>query len=73
MTDGVTQPDLGSLMVDKRTGKIGKVMGHEGPYVQLRPLQGGKEWDVPPDELRDADPSEALGAKVAMANARWGK
>ncbi|MFJ4832806.1 hypothetical protein ACIP79_23325 [Streptomyces sp. NPDC088747] len=69
----MTRPKVGSLAVDKRTGEVAEVMGYEGPYVQLRPLRGGKEWDVPPEELRDADPSEALSAKVAVANGRWRK
>ncbi|GCD44082.1 hypothetical protein ACFYWU_12360 [Streptomyces chrestomyceticus] len=58
-------------MVDARTGRVGQVMGHEGPYVQLRPPRGGKEWDVPPDSLREPTAAEALSAKVAVANRRW--
>ncbi|MEV0259441.1 hypothetical protein AB0H82_34980 [Streptomyces sp. NPDC050732] len=65
-------------MVDKRTGKAGVVMGHEGPYVQLRPPRGGTEWDVPPEALRLPTQAEDLSAKVSMANTaslsngRWG-
>ncbi|PWI20622.1 hypothetical protein DI272_23335 [Streptomyces sp. Act143] len=65
--------DIGALVVDTRDGRIGVVMGKEGPYVQLRPLQGGVEWDVPPDLLRASEPGEVLSAKVAVANGRWGK
>ncbi|MDN3023605.1 hypothetical protein [Streptomyces sp. S.PB5] len=65
--------DTGALMVDTRDGRVGVVMGNEGPYVQLRPPQGGVEWDVPPDLLREPEPGEVLSAKVAVANARWGK
>jgi len=42
------KPPIGSYVVDTHTGKVGMVMGHEGPYVQLRALGGGKEWDVAP-------------------------
>ncbi len=46
------------------------VMGHEGPYVQLRPLGGGKEWDCAPDTVRRATAAERLSAATAYANAR---
>ncbi|WP_399935512.1 hypothetical protein [Streptomyces kanamyceticus] len=59
-------------MVDTRTDKTGYVMGHEGPYVQLRPPRGGTEWDVPLAALRRPTQSEELSAKVSVANGRWG-
>jgi len=40
-----TKPPIGSYVVDTHTERVGMVMGHEGPYVQLRPLGGGKEWE----------------------------
>ncbi|AJE85734.1 MULTISPECIES: hypothetical protein [Streptomyces] len=43
---------VGSYAVDTRTGQLGRVMGHEGPYVQLRPLGGGREWDCAPEAVR---------------------
>jgi hypothetical protein len=43
-----TQPPAQPLMVDKRNDQVGFVIGQTGPYVQLRPPQGGKERDVPP-------------------------
>ncbi|WP_436846370.1 hypothetical protein [Streptomyces griseorubiginosus] len=49
---------VGSCVVDTRTGKVGVVMGHEGPYVQLRPYGGGREWDAAPDAVREATPVE---------------
>jgi len=67
-----TQPGVQTLMVDKRNDQVGVVMGHEGPYVQLRPPQGGKEWDVPAEELRLPTQAEEIRAKVAVANGRWG-
>ncbi len=73
MIDDAVLPAVGTLMVDARTGKSGIVMGHEGPYVQLRPSRGGTEWDVPPDALRQPTQSEELSSKVAVANGRWGR
>ncbi|MEU9112236.1 hypothetical protein AB0D04_10670 [Streptomyces sp. NPDC048483] len=58
----------GRYAVDGRDGRIGKVMGQEGPYVQLRPPGGGREWDCPPGALRPAGPWDELRAKVAEAN-----
>lgn len=26
---------IGSYVVEIRTGRVGRVMGHEGPYVQI--------------------------------------
>ncbi|MEU3512905.1 hypothetical protein ABZ733_34625 [Streptomyces longwoodensis] len=66
-------PALRAVMVDERNGRIGRVMGSEGPYVQLRPLSRGKEWDVPPDQLRAPTQAEELSVKVAVVNGRWGR
>lgn len=63
-------PPIGSYAVDTRNGRVGIVMGYEGPYVQLRPHGGGKEWDVEPEAVRDATPAERLSAATAYANAR---
>ncbi|SOE27594.1 hypothetical protein SAMN05442782_4388 [Streptomyces sp. OK228] len=65
-----TKPPIGSYVVDTHTGRVGMVMGHEGPYVQLRPLGGGKEWDCAPDAVRRATAAERLSAATACANAR---
>jgi hypothetical protein len=73
-TEGQTvSPDAGALVVDRRSGKVGVVMGHVGPYVQLRPPRGDREWDVPPEDVRTPTPAEELSAKVAVANRRWGR
>ncbi|MFE0101128.1 hypothetical protein [Streptomyces sp. NPDC059009] len=39
-------------------------MGHIGPYVQLRPPGGGREWDADPARVRAATPDEQLHANV---------
>jgi hypothetical protein len=64
------KPPVGSYVVDTRTGRVGIVMGHEGPYVQLRPYGGGREWDAEPDAVRRATQAERLTAATAYANAR---
>ncbi|MFJ9426331.1 hypothetical protein [Streptomyces sp. NPDC101249] len=64
------QPHVGETAEDTATRRVGKVMGFEGPYVQLRPIQGGKEWDADPARLRPVPVAEALSPAVATANAR---
>ncbi|WP_217166672.1 hypothetical protein [Streptomyces sp. AC512_CC834] len=65
-----TMPPVGIHAVDTRSGRVGIVMGHEGPYVQLRPYGGGREWDAEPGDVRHATPSERLSAAMAYTNAR---
>jgi hypothetical protein len=64
------RPTLGAHVVDLRSGRLGVVVGHEGPYVRLRPLGGGREWDVDPRAVRRATPAERLRAATAYVNAR---
>ncbi|KPI05530.1 hypothetical protein OK074_4449 [Actinobacteria bacterium OK074] len=64
------RPPLGAYAMDTRTGRVGVVMGHVGPYIQLRPYGGGREWDVEPGAVRMATPAERLSAATAYANAR---
>ncbi|MGA5129445.1 hypothetical protein ACPCTO_06520 [Streptomyces olivoreticuli] len=54
----------GRYAVDTRTNRLGERMGSEGPYVQLRPVGGGREWDCPPGKLRE--PTEAELKKVVI-------
>ncbi|MEU6404677.1 hypothetical protein [Streptomyces sp. NPDC046985] len=63
-------PPVGAYALDTGSGRVGVVMGHEGPYVQLRPLGGGREWDCAPDAVRTATPAERLSACTAYLNAR---
>nr|WP_229701131.1 hypothetical protein [Streptomyces camponoticapitis] len=45
-------------------------MARQGPYVQLRPLGGGREWDADPAHVRLLTPAELLSARVADVNTR---
>ncbi|CAL9417852.1 hypothetical protein SUDANB58_01783 [Streptomyces sp. enrichment culture] len=64
------KPPVGAYVIDTRTGRLGIVMGHEGPYVQLRPYGGGREWDAEPCAVRHATQAERISAVTAYANAR---
>ncbi|MCC3766391.1 hypothetical protein [Streptomyces sp. UNOC14_S4] len=63
-----------SYAVDTRTNRLGQVMDRHAGCLQLRPPQGGVEWDCPPEYARPASEAETLRAKVARRNAesRWG-
>ncbi|MFI6682183.1 hypothetical protein [Streptomyces sp. NPDC050485] len=63
-------PAVGSYVVDTGNGRLGQVMGREGPYLQLRPFGGGREWDCLPEAARTATTAERLSAATAYANAR---
>ncbi|MEJ8650253.1 hypothetical protein WKI65_19655 [Streptomyces sp. MS1.AVA.3] len=63
-------PAVGTLTLDTRSGRVGRVMEFRGPDVQLRPPQGGVEWDARPEDLRPLDTCERLSARVAEINAR---
>ena len=59
---------LRSYAVDVRSGRLGEVMGREGGYVQLRPVGGGREWDCPPESVREATTGEVLRERVRQVN-----
>ncbi|MET8243878.1 hypothetical protein ABZV31_05220 [Streptomyces sp. NPDC005202] len=63
-------PPPGTAVRDTARDRIGIVMGHEGPYLQLRPLSGGREWDAEPDHVLPLTPAELLHARLAETNAR---
>lgn len=62
--------EVGDAVEDTASRRFGKVMGFVGPFVQLRPIKGGLEWDAEPGNLRRLTRAEALSAGVAAANAR---
>ncbi|MER7048828.1 hypothetical protein [Streptomyces jumonjinensis] len=61
--------EVGTLALDSVTRRIGTVMGHVGPYVQLRPPGGGLEWDASPENVQPADASDRLRKRLAERNA----
>ncbi|MBU7596406.1 hypothetical protein JGS22_001805 [Streptomyces sp. P38-E01] len=61
---------VGEVVRDIARERVGRVVGREGSYVQLRPLGGGREWDAEPRELRAMSQTEVLSALVAELNAR---
>ncbi|MEO3751753.1 hypothetical protein [Streptomyces sp. B6B3] len=48
---GTSTPKVGSLARDTELGRLGKVMDYQSGRVWLRPVEGGREWDVQPDRV----------------------
>lgn len=69
---GATEPapPIGTPVRDTARDRVGVVSGHQGRYIQLRPLDGGREWDADPVHVEPVGPIEVLRARVAEANHR---
>ncbi|MFJ9430508.1 hypothetical protein ACIRQY_12635 [Streptomyces sp. NPDC101490] len=68
--EGDGPPLVDAVVLDTARNRVGRVMGSEGPYLQLRPLGGGREWDVTAAQLHRLTGAELLSTLVAEANAR---
>ncbi|MFD5748285.1 hypothetical protein [Streptomyces sp. NPDC127033] len=62
-------PALGTLMVDAQE-RVGEFRGEWCGLWSLRPVTGGTEWTVAPEDARPASAEQRLRAKTARANAR---
>ncbi|MEU1225411.1 hypothetical protein [Streptomyces sp. NPDC005828] len=60
----------GAWVYDQVAGVVGEFKGAAGPYVMLRPVGGGREWQADPADVRPATPAERLSAGVRAANER---
>ncbi|MFJ9888100.1 hypothetical protein ACIQRW_19850 [Streptomyces sp. NPDC091287] len=66
-----TVPAPGTLLADTSRGdRVGEFRGVAGPYWALRPVAGGREWEVEPRYVRPALLMEQLRARTARLNAR---
>ncbi|TDC75561.1 hypothetical protein E1283_12085 [Streptomyces hainanensis] len=62
-------PEVGELARDPR-GVVGRVVDHQAGRVWLRPVGGGREWDVPVEDVESAPMAELLRPAVVEANRR---
>lgn len=60
----------GTLVYDPQTCNVGEYQDRTGPYVMLRPVGGGREWQADPARIREATPEERLSAGVRALNDR---
>lgn len=63
-----TRPGIGELAKDSARDRIGVVMGEVGGRVQIRPINGGAEWDAMPDNVVTPTAREELSARLAIKN-----
>jgi hypothetical protein len=61
----------GTLVYDPQTRKVGEYQDRVGPYVMLRPVGGGREWQADPARIRAATQEERLSAGVKALNDRF--
>ncbi|MFJ1704040.1 hypothetical protein [Kitasatospora sp. NPDC088346] len=52
-------PEIGLLLVDTRTGRVGEFRDVQDGRWWLRPRGGGYEWDVDPGDVRLAPRGDA--------------
>lgn len=64
MSDETAGPERMTLAKDTSTGRVGRVMGKVGPYIHLRPIRGGTEWEALPEDVESITTGDALAAKV---------
>ncbi|WP_342634512.1 hypothetical protein [Streptomyces sp. AmelKG-E11A] len=57
-------------MVDVARDRVGEFRGEWCGWWCLRPVCGGTEWAVMPEDMQLARPEERLRAETARANAR---
>ena len=53
----ITHP-RGAWLMDTQRGRVGQLMDYVGGRAQLRPVGGGREWEVLPVNLRPARADE---------------
>jgi hypothetical protein len=63
-------PQMGAVVLDTGTDRVGVVLGSNARTVSLRPAGGGEPWNVRRDAVRPASPLDELRARVAEINAR---
>ncbi|MFI1932743.1 hypothetical protein [Streptomyces sp. NPDC020330] len=64
-------PAPGTLLVDTSRGdRVGEFQSVAGSYWSLRPVGGGREWEVEPCYVRTPALMEQLRARTARLNAR---
>ncbi|MFE1250158.1 hypothetical protein [Streptomyces sp. NPDC058735] len=63
-------PGVGTAVRDTVRDRVGRVMGHQGPCLQVRPLGGGREWDADPRDVRPLSQDELLSPLLVEVNAR---
>ncbi|MET9648700.1 MULTISPECIES: hypothetical protein [unclassified Streptomyces] len=63
-------PEVGDLVRDIATGRVGFYMDSVAGRFLIRPVSGGSTWEAEPDDVQLATPMRELRARAAEINAR---
>ncbi|GHF93693.1 hypothetical protein [Streptomyces zaomyceticus] len=63
-------PEVGDLVRDTATGRVGFYMESVSGRLRIRAVHGGTEWEAEPADVLPATPLRELRARAAEINAR---
>ncbi|MER5207962.1 hypothetical protein [Streptomyces sp. NPDC002825] len=63
-------PEVGDLVRDTATGRVGFYVESVSGRFLIRAVQGGGEWEAEPVDVQPATPLHELRARTAEINAR---
>lgn len=64
------RPAVGAAMMDTARNRVGEFQEELRGRYFLRPVGGGREWEVSPEHTRAATDAELLSARVGVENTR---
>lgn len=70
MSASARTPAIGTLLLDIQRHQLGEFRGELGARWFLRPVLGGREWEVAPEGTRVATSEQRLRIANARVNAR---
>ncbi|MGW0463886.1 hypothetical protein ACWDX6_01230 [Streptomyces sp. NPDC003027] len=63
-------PEVGDLVRDTATGRVGFYVDSVADRFLIRPVSGGRAWEAEPADVQLATPLRELRARAAEINAR---
>lgn len=58
--------EVGTVVIDTCRDRVGTVMDEIGSRIHIRPLGGGREWDVKSEYVRRASDLECRAAQARL-------
>jgi hypothetical protein len=66
--DEQSGPGIGDLAKDTATNKVGVLVDEVGGRLLMRPVDGGKEWEVEPDNVEHPTALEQMRMRNSARN-----
>jgi hypothetical protein len=66
--DEKSGPGIGDLARDATNGKVGVLVDEVGGRLLMRPVSGGKEWEVEPNDVEFPTALEQMRARNSARN-----